>query len=157
MVPQGFQARLERISESLVKVSPSLVRVAVYLSLRLLDSKIIKALELRVVRCDRFGKSLEHIRVSQVAFSQINLPPVRVSLENVTQRRFWIGLFDLAEDLDSSIDVAVHQELHTMASGCDPLLLCGGRLLRPNKRRASHDPHHKQRNRILQESSPFDY
>src|SRR5215470_4314584 len=99
MVPQGFLTRLERISESLVKVSPSLVRMAVYLSLRLLDSKVIEALELRVVRCDRFGESFEHIRVSEIAFGQINLPPVRISLENVTQRRFWIGLFDLAEDL----------------------------------------------------------
>jgi len=154
MVPQGLQARLERISESLVKVSPSLVLMVVYLSLRLLDRKVIKAQELRVVRCDLFGESLEHIGVSEIAFGQINLPPVRVSLENVTQRRFWIGLFDLAEDLDSSIDVAVHQELHTMASGCDPLLLCWDRLLRPNKFRASrpqYDPNHKQRNRILQE------
>ena len=35
--------------------------------------------------------------------------PVRVSLADVTERRFRLGLFDLAEDLDRSIDVAVNQ------------------------------------------------
>jgi hypothetical protein len=32
-----------------------------------------------------------------------------------------MGVFDLAEDLNRSIDVAVHQESHGMSGSIDPL------------------------------------